>query len=271
MTDNEQDLMIDTITRQTLVQLVGWQPVRTRDDRMAGAVVAPDGDIVRLIDHTLLKPDATEAHIHALCDEARTYGFATVCVNAYWVRLCATVLRGSAVGVTTVVGFPLGATTTEVKVFEAQQAIVNGATEVDMVMNIGALKGGDMAAVARDVAAVAAACHAQGAALKVILETGLLTDAEKIAGCAVCLAAGADFVKTSTGFGPSGATPYDVALMRAAVGQAAGVKAAGGIRSLVDARRMVEAGASRLGASAGVKIVQELQGVAPASSTPEKY
>ena len=260
MSDNEQRQLIDTITEATLAQLGQLRPARTREDHVVGTTVDSRADVARLIDHTLLTPEATEEQIRALCEEGRERHFATVCVNAYWVRLCATLLQGSGVGVTTVAGFPLGVTTTETKVFEAQQAIVNGATEIDMVLNVGALKSGDVAGAARDVAAVAAACHAQGAMLKVILETGLLTDAEKIAACALCLAADADFVKTSTGFGPSGATPYDVALMRAAVGQAAGVKAAGGIRTLADARKMIEAGASRLGASAGVKIVQELQG-----------
>ncbi|MFN8499362.1 MAG: deoxyribose-phosphate aldolase [Anaerolineae bacterium] len=224
-------------------------------------------DIARLIDHTLLKPDATETQIRALCAEARQHGFATVCVNPTWVAVCAEELAGSDVGVTTVVGFPLGATSTAAKVFEARQAIADGADEIDMVLNIGALKGGDDRRALEDVAAVAAECHAQGALLKVILENGFLTDAEKTRACQICVQAGADYVKTATGFGPGGATPADVALMRAAVGDAAEVKAAGGIRTLADAYAVVKAGATRLGASAGVALVQGLRGEsAPAES-----
>ncbi len=216
-----------------------------------------DGDIARFIDHTLLKPDATQAQIAQLCHEARQYSFAAVCVNPTHVKLCADLLKGSDVAVCTVVGFPLGATPPEVKAYEAQQAIEDGATEIDMVINIGALKGGEYDLVERDIAMVTRTCHNNGALCKVIIEAALLTDQEKIKACELAKKAGADYVKTSTGFGPGGATVADVALMRRVVGPGMGVKAAGGIRSYADAKGMVEAGATRIGASAGVKIVQE--------------
>jgi deoxyribose-phosphate aldolase len=218
-----------------------------------------DGDIAALIDHTLLKPDATQAQIAQLCHEARQYGFAAVCVNPTHVKLCADLLKGSDVAVCTVVGFPLGATPPEVKAYEAQQAIEDGATEVDMVINIGALKGGEYDLVERDIAMVTRTCHNNGALCKVIIEAALLTEQEKIKACELAKKAGADYVKTSTGFGPGGATVSDVALMRQVVGPGMGVKAAGGIRSFADVKGMVEAGATRIGASAGVKIVQEAQ------------
>ncbi len=214
-------------------------------------------DVAKLIDHTLLKADATQDQIAQLCYEARKFGFAAVCVNPTHVKLCSQLLRGTEVHVCTVVGFPLGATPPEVKAYETQQAIEDGATEVDMVINIGALKSKDYALVERDIAMVARACHAGGAILKVIIEAALLTDDEKVIACQVAKAAGADYVKTSTGFGPGGATAHDVALMRRAVGPGLGVKAAGGIKNLADAKEMVAAGATRIGASAGVKIVQE--------------
>jgi deoxyribose-phosphate aldolase len=213
--------------------------------------------LARMIDHTLLKADATYDQIETLCDEARQYHFASVCVNPVNVERCARLLSGTDVDVCTVVGFPLGATPTEVKVFEAEQAIRDGATEVDMVINVGALKSGDRELVQRDVAAVAEACHASGAILKVIIEAALLTDEEKTVACQLAKSAQADFVKTSTGFGPGGATLEDVALMRRVVGPDMGVKAAGGIRTYEDACQMIAAGASRIGASAGVKILQE--------------
>ena len=214
-------------------------------------------DIAKLIDHTLLKADATQDQIAQLCYEARKYGFAAVCVNPTHVKLCKQLLQGSQVHVCTVVGFPLGATPPEVKAYETQQAIDDGATEVDMVINIGALKSKDYALVERDIASVARACHAGGAILTVIIEAALLTDEEKVIACQLAKAAGAEYVKTSTGFGPGGATAHDVALMRSAVGPGLGVKAAGGIKNLADAKAMVAAGATRIGASAGVKIVQE--------------
>lgn len=216
-----------------------------------------DGDVARLIDHTLLKPDATQTQIAQLCHEARQYGFAAVCVNPTNVKLCHDLLRDSDVAVCTVVGFPLGATPTEVKAYEAQQSIDDGATEVDMVINVGALKGGEFDLVERDIAMVTRTCHNNGAICKVIIEAALLTEQEKIRACELAKKAGADYVKTSTGFGPGGATVADVALMRRVVGPELGVKAAGGIRNLADAKSMVEAGATRIGASAGVKIVQE--------------
>jgi deoxyribose-phosphate aldolase len=234
------------------------QPV-TADANARTAVAA-------LIDHTLLKPQATEEQIHQLCAEARQFSFATVCVNPVWVPLCAQLLRGSSVGVCTVIGFPLGATLPDVKAFEAQRCVTLGATEVDMVINIGALKSQQYDTVQEDIAAVVSATHALGAKVKVIIETASLSDAEKAEACNLAKAAGADFVKTSTGFGPSGATAEDVALMRRVVGPEMGVKAAGGIRSAADLRAMVAAGATRIGASASVTIVDEAQELAPATT-----
>jgi deoxyribose-phosphate aldolase len=228
-------------------------------DRIASTlgVVPTDGRLAHLIDHTLLKPDATQDQIAQLCHEARKYQFASVCVNPTNVRLCADLLKGSGVPICTVIGFPLGATPTEVKVFETQQAIREGASEVDMVINVGALKSRDYELVERDIASVARACHAANTLLKVIIEAALLSDEEKVAACQLAKVAEADFVKTSTGFGPGGATAEDVALMRRVVGPSIGVKAAGGIRSLADAQKMIAAGATRIGASASVKIIQE--------------
>jgi deoxyribose-phosphate aldolase len=216
-----------------------------------------DHSLASLIDHTILRPDATADDVRKLCAEARKYLFASVCVNPYWVPLVARELRGSPVKVCTVVGFPLGATTTASKCAEAADAIAQGATEVDMVLNVGALKSGDLPTVQADIAAVAATCHRSGAMLKVILETALLTDPQKVAACQASKDAGADFVKTSTGFAKSGATAADVALMRATVGPQIGVKASGGIRSLADLQSMAAAGASRIGASASVQILEQ--------------
>lgn len=207
------------------------------------------------IDHTLLKADATLAEIDALCGDALEHQFASVCINGVHVRRCAEILCGSTVKVCTVVGFPLGAVAPEVKVYEARRAIEDGASEIDMVMNIGALKSGDNDFVRRDVAGVAATCHAHGAKLKVILETCLLTDEEKARASRLCKEAGADFVKTSTGFSKGGATAHDVAIMRRAVGPTMGVKASGGVRDAEDLKAMVQAGATRIGASASVAIV----------------
>ena len=226
---------------------------------------APVGSVAALIDHTLLKPDATREEIETLCGEARDYSFATVCVNPTWVPLCARLLRGSRVGVCTVVGFPLGATTADVKQYESRRVIFDGATEVDMVINVGALKSGDVRTVQIDIEAVAEVCRAAGVVSKVIIETALLTDQEKVTACTLAKAAGADFVKTSTGFARTGATPADVALMRRVVGAGMGVKAAGGVRDLTGAQEMVKAGATRIGASAGVKIVQESRGQSPSA------
>ncbi len=215
-----------------------------------------DSSIAALIDHTLLKPEATAADIRKVCAEARHYGFASVCVNPYWVRLVAGELAGSPVKVCSVVGFPLGASATEIKVAETAAAIRDGAQEIDMVLNIGELRGGNHDAVRGDIRAVVETAHAGGAIVKVILETALLNDEQKVAACLLAKEAGADFVKTSTGFGPGGATAADVALMRRTVGPAMGVKASGGVRTLEDLKTMVAAGANRVGASASVKIVE---------------
>ena len=209
------------------------------------------------IDHTLLKPDATVEQITKLCMEAREYKFASVCVNSCWVRLCAELLRGSDVAVCTVVGFPLGAMIPEAKAFEAEAAIENGATEIDMVINIGALKSKDYRMVAKDLHAVCEVVHEHGALLKVIIEACLLTREEKIIACLLAKNAGADYVKTSTGFSTGGATVEDVELMRKVVGDDLGVKAAGGIRDKETAEKMLDAGADRIGASAGVQICGE--------------
>ena len=276
--------IIEQITRQVLIMLreeqegaeagvgdAGAPPISAHNyvervqpvvnagaDRIATTLgIAPtDGRLGHMIDHTLLKPDATQDQIAQLCHEARKYGFASVCINPTNVKLCAQLLKGSGIPVCTVVGFPLGATPTDVKVFETQQAIRDGATEVDMVINVGALKSRDYELVERDIASVARACHAGNAILKVIIEAALLTDEEKVVACQLAKVAGADFVKTSTGFGPGGAALEDVALMRRVVGPTMGVKAAGGIRTYEDAQRMIAAGASRIGASASVKIIQ---------------
>jgi deoxyribose-phosphate aldolase len=213
--------------------------------------------IASFIDHTLLKPEATQAQIAQLCEEAREYGFAAVCVNPTNVKLAAKLLKNSSVAVCTVVGFPLGATLPEVKAYEAQQAINHGATEIDMVINIGALKSEDHELVEQDIAAVTHTCHDNGAICKVIIEAALLTAEEKVTACQLAKKVDADYVKTSTGFGPGGATVEDVALMRRVVGSSMGIKAAGGIRALETAREMIEAGATRIGTSSGVKIVQE--------------
>jgi deoxyribose-phosphate aldolase len=226
-----------------------------------GSVVAAEprasaSGVAALIDHTMLRPEATRADIVKLCGEARQYGFATVCINPYWVPLAASELAGTAAKVCTVAGFPLGATSTEAKVAEAAAALRAGACEIDMVINVGALRSGDFDTVKLDIQAVARVCHDAGAIVKVILETALLDDAQKTTACGLAQAAGADFVKTSTGFGPAGATVQDIVLMRHAVGPRMGVKAAGGIRTLDDFRAMVAAGANRVGASASVKIVE---------------
>jgi deoxyribose-phosphate aldolase len=215
-----------------------------------------DPAVAALIDHTILKADATREDVVKVCREARQYSFASVCVNPYWVPLVRQELAGSPVKVCTVVGFPLGATSTEAKVCETENTVSAGAQEVDMVINVGALRSGDTDAVRNDIAAVARAAHAGGAILKVILETALLDDTQKTVACQVAKSAGADFVKTSTGFSTAGATAHDIALMRAAVGPTMGVKASGGIRTLQDLQTMAAAGATRIGASASVKIVE---------------
>jgi deoxyribose-phosphate aldolase len=231
----------------------------------AGAAVGPiEADIARLIDHTLLKPEASRADIQKLCEEALRFEFASVCVNPWNVSQAAEILRGSCVRVCTVVGFPLGATLPQVKVFETEETIKLGAQEIDMVINVGALKSRLDEAVEADIRGVVAASHRGGAICKVILETSLLTTEEKVRGSVAAKNAGADFVKTSTGFGPGGATAEDVRLMRAVVGGEIGVKAAGGVRSFEDLQKMVEAGATRIGASASVKILEQaVSGAAP--------
>jgi deoxyribose-phosphate aldolase len=229
------------------------------------------GGVATMIDHTLLKPDATRADIEKLCREAAEFRFATVCINPTWVALAAAGLRGTGVGVCSVVGFPLGATTPDVKHYETRRVIFDGASEVDMVINVGALKSGDLRIVERDIEAVVAPCRDARVLSKVIIEAALLNDEEKITACTLAKAAGADYVKTSTGFGPGGATAADVALMRRVVGAEMGVKAAGGVRDLAGLQAMVAAGATRVGASAGVKIVQESKGQAPTSATPAGY
>ncbi len=221
-------------------------------------------EIASLIDHTLLRPEATRGDIRRLCAEARQYGFASVCVNPYWVPLAVAELAGSGVKVCSVAGFPLGASSTAIKRAEAEAAALAGAREIDMVINVGALRSGDYDAVLRDIAAVVEASHRAGAIVKVILETALLDDNQKAQACTLAKIAGADFVKTSTGFGPGGATAHDVALMRRIVGPEMGVKAAGGIRTLEDLRAMAAAGATRIGPSASVKIVEGAAG-APAT------
>jgi deoxyribose-phosphate aldolase len=226
-----------------------------------------DPAIAGIIDHTLLRPDATRDDIINVCREARKYRFASVCVNPYWVPLVSSELAGSPVKVCTVIGFPLGATSTEAKVAEAEAALRVGAQEIDMVQNVGALRSGDYDSVKADIAAVARSAHRAGAILKVILETAYLDDNQKIMACKLAKMAKADFVKTSTGFGPSGATTHDLELMRLAVGPEMGVKASGGIRTLADLKKMAAAGATRIGASASVKIVEATTGAPPETST----
>jgi deoxyribose-phosphate aldolase len=234
-------------------------------------------DVASLIDHTLLKADANRKEIERLCQEAGEFGFATVCLNPTWVATAARLLRGRATRVCTVVGFPLGATTVDVKQYETRRVIYDGASEVDMVINVGALKSGDLGVVERDIEGVVSVCRDCGALSKVIIEAALLTDEEKVTACSLAKAAGADYVKTSTGFGPGGATVADVALMRRVVGPDVGVKAAGGVRDYEALKNLVNAGASRVGASAGVKIVQESKGsvaqgtATPASATKSAY
>lgn len=228
---------------------------RSRETRMA--LPAAVAEIARCIDHTLLKPEAFRADLLRLCDEGIRYGFASVCVNPANTAVVARQLRGTGVKVCTVAGFPLGATLPEAKAAEAAAGIRAGAQEIDMVLHVGAVKSGDWKAVAADIAGVVAVCHRRGVLCKVILEMVLLTQEEKRRACLIAKRAGADFVKTSTGFGAGGATPEDVRLMRKTVGRRMGVKASGGIRSLEDFRKMTAAGATRIGTSAGVKIIGE--------------
>lgn len=240
-----------------LVELV-TKEVMSALSAKAGAPATKAGswnlELAAIIDHTLLKPDATEEEIETLCAEARQYKFCSVCVNTSWVSRCRDLLRGSGVKVCCVVGFPLGAMDSRSKAFETREAIANGADEIDMVLNIGVLKSGDLASVEKDIRAVVQA--ARDKVTKVILETGLISDEQKVAACQLAKKAGATFVKTSTGFAKgTGATVEDIALMRRTVGPRMGVKASGGVRSLADARKMIEAGATRIGTSSGVAIV----------------
>ncbi len=274
----ERDQLVEAITQEVLAAIAG----QTCDDYLAcvgdcaahssekvRSVIAigaarvsyvgngadVPGDLAGFIDHTLLRPDATAAEIDRMCDEAMEYGFASVCINPTWARRVAERLRGSQVLTCCVVGFPLGATTPEVKALEARRAIRDGAREIDMVVNVGALKSGDYELVERDITGVTDSCREAGAVCKVIIEAALLEDDEKVIVSRIARRARAHFVKTSTGFGPGGATVYDVALMREAVGPEMGVKASGGIRSAEDAKQMIAAGATRIGASAGIEIV----------------
>lgn len=263
-----REALVDVVTREVLAALSARYDVcdtgeKVREvvangaDRVSfhGEAAEVPLDLARYIDHTLLKPEATATDIDQLCREAEQYHFASVCINPTWVKRAAENLRGTAVAVCSVIGFPLGATTPEVKAMEARRALRDGAREVDMVLNIGALKSGDHGIVLKDIEKVVDAAHEVGAICKVILETALLTDEEKVIAAALSKQAKADFVKTSTGFGPGGATVYDVALMRETVGPDMGVKASGGVRTTGDAEDMIAAGATRIGASAGIAIV----------------
>jgi len=268
--------LIDAVTREVLAALRSTDPcadchgscaahspdkvrsvVANGADRVSfnGAGSDVPMDLAKYIDHTLLKPDATEADIDKLSAEAVEYGFASVCVNPAWVKRAAQNVRGSGVKVASVIGFPFGATPPEIKAMEARRAIRDGAKEIDMVINIGALRSGDHELVRRDIAKVSDACHEAGALNKVIIETSLLTDEEKVMASHLASLAKADFVKTSTGFAGGGATVHDVLLMRETVGPKIGIKASGGVRSREDAEEMIAAGATRIGASAGIAIV----------------
>ena len=264
--------LIEVVTRQVLATLAGEHT----DQGLENAQSLVDGGAERIgycgngadvpkplasyIDHTLLRPDASPADIDLLCDEAAEYGFAAVCINPTWVARAKRRLRGAGVMVASVVGFPLGANTPEIKAMEARRALRDGAREIDMVINIGALKGGEHDLVRRDIAGVSDACREVGALNKVIIEAAYLTDEEKVIACRLAVAGRADYVKTSTGFGPGGATVCDVALMREVVGEKIGVKAAGGIHTADEVREMITAGATRIGASAGVRIVSGEEG-----------
>ena len=268
----DRNELVETVTRQVLAALAGGgagldldnahQAVANGAARLgySGDGSAVPRGLAEYIDHTLLRPEAAPEAVDRLCDEAAEYGFAAVCINPVWVRRAARRLRGSRVTVASVVGFPLGASVPEIKAMEARRAIRDGAREIDMVINIGALKGGDHELVRRDIAGVSDACREVGALNKVIIEAAYLNDEEKVVACRLAQLAHADFVKTSTGFGPGGATVFDVALMRETVGAKMGVKAAGGIHTADEARAMIAAGATRIGASAGIRIVSGEEG-----------
>ena len=273
--NGQHELLVEQITDLVMAKLSGeeYSPSFCRADverivdagaERIGIVLgetATAHDWASLIDHTLLKPEASFNDIKKLCREAAEFGFASVCVNPAYVKDAVEFLKGTDVPVCTVIGFPLGATLPDVKAYEARRAIFNGAREVDMVINIGALKSGDDCLVEDDIRAVVEAAHQDHILCKVIIETALLTDEEKVRACIAAKNAGADFVKTSTGFAKGGATANDVALMRHTVGSALGVKASGGVKGIDDARAMFEAGATRIGASVGVKIAQEASGI----------
>ena len=273
VTDLSRDQLVELVTREVLAALAERADILSNPEKLRQVVangadrVAYHGDaedvpvdLAKFIDHTLLKPDADADEIDVLCDEALEYGFASVCINPTWVKRSAERLRGSPVKVCTVIGFPLGANTPEMKAMEARRALRDGAREVDMVINVGALKSGMHALVRSDIEKVVDAAHEAGAICKVILETALLTDEEKVIASALAKQAKADFVKTSTGFAGGGATVYDVALMRETVGPDMGVKASGGVRTLEDAEDKNAAGATRIGASARVQIVGGTEG-----------
>ncbi len=268
----DRNELIEVVTRQVLATLAGQpgdqglenasQVVANGAARLGycGAGADVPKDLAQFIDHTLLRPDATPADIDRLCDEAAEYGFAAVCINPSWVARAKKRLRSAGVTVASVVGFPLGANTPEIKAMEARRALRDGAREIDMVINIGALKGAEHDLVKRDIAGVSDACREVGALNKVIIEAAYLTDEEKVIACRLAVAGRAHYVKTSTGFGPGGATVFDVALMREVVGAKVGVKAAGGIHTADEVREMITAGATRIGASAGVRIVSGEEG-----------
>lgn len=264
MESDDRDLRPDELRRLVETIVDEFLGVAGGRDRIGGGVAG-------LIDHTLLRPEATRADIERLCGEAVDHGFATVCVNPAWAALAARRLEGSRVGVCTVVGFPLGASVTDVKAYEARRALFDGAREIDMVINIGALKSGDLALVRRDLEAVTGPVRAAGRLTKVIIEAALLLEEEKVAACRQARAAGADYVKTSTGFARGGATPEDVALMRRVVGGSMGVKAAGGIRDYRTLQSLVAAGATRIGTSAGIRIVRESRGMAAGDDAADRY
>ncbi len=269
----DREILVELITKEVLTALsersdicknpeAVRQVVANGADRVAFHGTAADVpiDVAKYIDHTLLKPEATADEIDVLCDEAMEFGFASVCVNPTWVKRAADRLRGSEVVTCSVIGFPLGASTPEIKAMEARRALRDGAREVDMVLNVGALKSGDLELVRTDIEKVVDSAHEAGAIVKVILETSKLTDEEKVIASALAKQAKADYVKTSTGFGGGGATVYDVALMRETVGPEMGIKASGGVHTAQEAEDMIAAGATRIGASAGVQIVAGSEG-----------
>ncbi len=266
------DAQIEQI-RQQIAEALADAATSTQSPLPNAGTLAPITDaelgpdrVAGLIDHTLLKPGATESQIRELCDDAREYGFASVCVNPTWIALCRELLEGTNVKACVVAGFPLGAMLPQTKAVETEHVLEAGAQEIDMVLNVGRLRSGDFATVYEDIAGVVEVAHVSDVPVKVIFENGLLTDEEKVAACVICQRAGVDYVKTATGFAGGGATVDDVALMRRVVGDGTGVKAAGGVRSAADARAMIAAGATRIGASSGVAIVRDLRGETTAAA-----